>query len=171
MSIGSILLGLALAVLVVPFVAEPLIKNRQRQKAAPENSQNDSPDTAKQSVLAALRDLDFDFRIGKVAEEDYTPLRQQLMAEAAQAVQTADATRGDLDDEIEAAVRMARVSRRKSSECPECHASVRDDDRFCPKCGAALMAACPQCKTAVQASDKFCPHCGARVKQEAVAVS
>lgn len=170
MSIGSILLGLALAVLVVPFVAEPLIKNRQRQKAAPENSHDDSPDTAKQGALAALRDLDFDFRTGKIAEEDYAPLRQRLMAEAAQAVQAADAARGDLDDEIETAIRAARVSRRQSSECQECQASVCADDKFCPKCGAALTAACPRCKTAVQASDKFCPHCGAKLKQEAVAV-
>jgi len=169
MSIGSILLGLALAVLVVPLVAGPLIKNRQRQQTAPENSQADSPDTAKQGALAAVRDLDFDFRTGKVAEEDYTPLRRRFMADAAQAVQAADAARGDLDDEIEAAVRLARVSRRKSSECPECHAAVRADDRFCPKCGAAFTAACPQCKTAVQASDKFCPHCGAPLKKEAVA--
>ncbi len=145
MSIGSILLGLALAVLVVPFVAEPLIKNRQRQKAALENSQDDSPDTAKQSALAALRDLDFDFRTGKVAEEDYTPLRQQLMAEAAQAVQAADAARGDLDDEIETAIRAVRGKKASpvgadlvSAHCPKCQASVRDDDKFCPKCGARL---------------------------------
>ena len=169
MPIGSILLGIALAVLVAPFVAAPFVKRPRRKEPAQE--QRRSALQARSDALLALRDLDFDFRTGKVAEEDYTPLRQQLMAEAAQAVQTADATRGDLDDEIEAAVRLARVSRRKSSECPECHASVRDDDRFCPKCGAAFTAVCPQCKAAVQASDKFCPHCGARLKQEAAAVS
>jgi RNA polymerase subunit RPABC4/transcription elongation factor Spt4 len=176
MPIGSILLGLALVVVVAPFVAGPFLKNGQRQKKPLESRQDDSPGLAKQSALAALRDLDFDFRTGKVAEEDYLPLRQRLVAEAAQALQVTEATASsssDWDAEIEAAIRAVRASSRaaRRSACPQCHAPVGDDDRFCPKCGAALGVTCPQCRSAVQATDKFCARCGATLKSEVVSIS
>jgi hypothetical protein len=173
MPASSILLGLALVVLVAPFVAGPFLKNGQRQKKLPESWQEESSGLTKQSALAALRDLDFDFRTGKVAEEDYLPLRQRLLVQAAEAVQAGEATQLAVDDEIEAAVRALRGSPRatRRAECPHCHAPVGDDDRFCPKCGTALGAACPQCRSAVQVTDTFCARCGATLKSEVVPIS
>jgi len=173
MPIGSILLGLALVVVVAPFVAGPFLKNGQRQKKLPESWQEESSGLTKQSALAALRDLDFDFRTGKVAEEDYLPLRQRLLVQAAEAVQAGEATQPSVDDEIEAAVRALRGSPRatRRAECPHCHAPVGDDDRFCPMCGTALGVTCPQCRSAVQATDKFCARCGATLKSEVVPIS
>ena len=182
MPIGSILLGLALVVVVVPFVAGPLLKNGQRQQKLLGSRRDDSPGLAKQSALAALHDLDFDFRTGKIAEEDYLPLRQRLVAEAAAALQASEASPPEWDAEIEAAVRAVRAAPRtaRRSACPQCHAPVGNDDRFCPKCGAVLGltvrpeaqgTACPQCHGTIQANDKFCARCGASLKSEVVPVS
>jgi len=182
MSIGSILLGLALVVLVVPFIAGPFFQNGQRQKERVESRQDDSSGPTKQSALAALRDLDFDFRTGKIAEEDYRSLRQRLAAEAAAALQTSETSHPDWEAEIEAAVRALRGSRYEARRvaCPQCHAPTGADDKFCPKCGTALGltlrpeaqgAACPQCHGMIQAHDKFCARCGASLKSEVVPVS
>jgi RNA polymerase subunit RPABC4/transcription elongation factor Spt4 len=182
MPISSILFGLALAILVVPFIAGPFVKDGRRRQKPPDERSRPAPELSKRDALVALRDLDFDFRTGKVAEEDYVPLRQRLLIQAAEAVQAVEAEPPAVDDEIEAAVRALRGSPRTGRRlaCPQCHAPVGDDDRFCPKCGTALGialrpeaqgAACPQCHNIVQVTDKFCARCGAILKAEVVAVS
>ena len=173
MPIGSILLGLALAILVLPFVISPLTKSNRRKQEFQAERDRSAPELAKQDALIALRDLDFDFRTGKIAEEDYTPLRQRLVAEAAQALQAAGAPQPDWDAEIEVAVRAVRARRRSSETltCFHCQASVAVGSKFCPQCGAALEIVCPQCHSPIHAGDKFCALCGALLKLEAAPVS
>ena len=173
MPISSILIGLALAILVVPFVAGPFVKDGRRKHKSPDERGGPVPELSKHDALVALRDLDFDYGTGKIVEEDYAPLRQRLLIQAAEAVQAVEAGRPAVDDEIEAAVRAVRASAQtaRHAACPQCHAPVGDDDRFCPKCGTALGRACPLCHNIVQVTDKFCARCGATLKSEAVPVS
>ena len=169
MPLSSILVGLAMALAVVPFVAGPLMKKSDRRRA-PAKEEAAPPEAAKQQALRALRDLDFDFRTGKVTQEDYLPLRQRLLVQAAAAVEV---VRPAQDDEIEAAVRALRGAqgRRAARTCPECRAAIRAADKFCPTCGAALGLTCPACHAVVQAADQFCGHCGKTLKPEVVAVT
>ena len=169
MPIGSILLGIALAVLVAPFVAAPFVKRPRRKEPAQE--QRESAEQARPDALLALRDLDFDFRTGKIAEEDYAPLRGRLMADAAAALQADAASQSGLDAEIEAAVRAAREKKRDGSACPTCGATAHAGSKFCPNCGATLAAPCPKCHGAIKTADKYCAHCGASLKLESVPAS
>ena len=169
MPIGSILLGVALAVLVAPFVAAPFVKRPRRKEPAQE--QRESAEPERPDALLALRDLDFDFRTGKIAEEDYAPLRGRLMAEAAAALQADAASQSGLDAEIEAAVRAAREKKRDGSACPKCGATAHAGDKFCLGCGATLAASCPKCHGAIKTGDKFCAHCGAPLQLEKVPAS
>lgn len=173
MPIGSILLGLALAVLVLPFAISPFMKVNRRKPETQAERDRSAPVLEKRDALIALRDLDFDFRTGKITEEDYTPLRQRLVAEAAQALQAAEAPQPDWDAEIEAAVRAVRAKRRSAETptCSHCQASVAVGSKFCPQCGAGLEVACPQCHNPIQAGDKFCALCGALLKLEATPAS
>ena len=171
MSIGSFLLGLALAILVVPFVIGPFINDNRRKRQTPPEYDGAVPVRAQHDALVALRDLDFDFHTGKIVDEDYTLLRQRLVVEAAQALQAADAPHPDLDAEIEAAVRVVRATHiAKARSCPHCRAPLAAGSKFCPQCGAALEAECPGCHEAVRAGDKFCARCGAPLKLEAAPV-
>jgi hypothetical protein len=190
--IPSLLLGLALLVVVLPFVAEPILRPRRaaQKLQAAASAAADTP--SKDAALVALRDLDFDFSTGKVTEADYAPLRQQLLAAAAQAVQKerpparsarpvargADdaieaavrahrAVSGSADDPIEAAVR--RVRGEAGRRCPQCQAPAQPDDRFCHTCGASLdvpARACPACGQPAQSSDRFCGACGAALSEQ-----
>ena len=153
MPISSILLGLALVVLVVPFVIDPFIKNNRRKRALQKNT---STQLSKHDALVALRDLDFDFQTGKITLEDYAPLRQQLLIAAAQAEQVVETPKATMKAKVE------------SIACSECNAAVQADDKFCPKCGTALNLTCPQCQKKVAADDKFCAHCGAALKVETI---
>ncbi|HEY8516253.1 MAG TPA: SPFH domain-containing protein [Candidatus Binatia bacterium] len=51
---------------------------------------------------------------------------------------------------------------REGLHCPECHAAVSPDCRFCPHCGHQLVVArkCPRCDKNVTAQANFCPACG-----------
>ncbi|MEK9163252.1 MAG: zinc ribbon domain-containing protein [Chloroflexota bacterium] len=153
MPISSILLGLALVILVVPFVIDPFIKNNRRKRASQKNT---SGQLSKHETLMALRDLDFDFQTGKITPEDYAPLRQQLLIAAAQAEQVVETPKAAVKPEVE------------SKTCPECNAAIQMDDKFCPKCGTALNLTCPQCQKKIAAGDKFCAHCGAALKVEMI---
>jgi membrane protease subunit (stomatin/prohibitin family) len=46
--------------------------------------------------------------------------------------------------------------------CPNCHADVPFESRFCPSCGYNLSATvnCPQCQAPAPAGSKFCMNCG-----------
>jgi len=52
--------------------------------------------------------------------------------------------------------------------CPQCHAEVTIDSRFCHRCGHQMVAIrkCPQCNSDLTASDNFCPSCGLDQKVE-----
>src|SRR3990172_11690320 len=78
MDFGSILLGLALLLLAGFIVARPLIDGERPHEA--EATPADSLLAERDNLLTALRDLDFDHATGKIADEDYTPQRAQLVA-------------------------------------------------------------------------------------------
>lgn len=48
----------------------------------------------------------------------------------------------------------------RMGSCSACGASVADDARFCPECGAALRATCPRCSAPVTLGARFCASCG-----------
>ena len=98
----ALILGALLAVVCVVFVARPFLRNpapppaedrldqpgelERRQLAAAEE---------RDRALAALKELEFDHRTGKISDEDYRalvgPLRQRA-AEALRALETRDET-------------------------------------------------------------------------------
>ena len=44
--------------------------------------------------------------------------------------------------------------------CPQCHAQIPRESKFCSCCGAKLCCNCPSCGAAVQPGSKFCAACG-----------
>lgn len=160
MDAGAVLFGLALLVVVVPYVAGPF-----RQKRSPGFSKVTRPEQdalgQRQTVLSALRDLDFDFRLGKVDPADYTSLRAGLLTQAASLM--LEIEQGNV--EIEALIQSRRQALAKNKTCQQCGAPLRPGDRFCSACGAAFPSACPSCSQPLSVEDHFCPSCGTQVKR------
>lgn len=48
--------------------------------------------------------------------------------------------------------------------CPNCHAVLHGNPKFCPECGQKLNQVCPDCGTEVKPNAKFCPECGRKLK-------
>lgn len=168
MEISSLLIGLTLLVASLAFVFLPF---RQKMSLTLKQRKTDRhSDRTRESVLSALRDLDFDFRTGKVSEEDYTPLRAQLLNEAAQYIEQEK----NEEEKLEALIQTRRTTQQKVGQCEHCGTPMESDQRFCSKCGTAVgKQLCPSCGKNIRAGDQFCSFCGNRleVKLEAVGQS
>lgn len=156
MDVVALILGIIVTGGVAVFVAWPWRQQRAdaRLETGPdaglaEEAQIDRLARRREASLAALRDLDFDYATGKVAEADYGPLRQALVAEAAEILTQLDqvqaAAEADLDGFIEAELRAIRAGRAANGggasaggACPTCGWPVRSGALYCANCGAKL---------------------------------
>lgn len=174
MNTGAILIGLALLVAVVPFVFSPFLRDeRRKSKRAPRQKEN--VERRKTGALQALSDLDFDYRTGKVTQEDYETLRTQLVAEAGSLIEAARQERHKVEqlileptvsherDELEKQIQARREIVRKDVICAHCSRRLKALDQYCPGCGTALGKDCPTCGKKVGLSDQFCPGCGTKL--------
>lgn len=157
--IGAALLGVAGVFVYRPFQGKAL-RGQERKEAAAQ------PQARRESLLSAIRDLDFDYKTGKVSEEDYGPLRAQLL------VETAGLTRQeqDKDDQLEALIQ-SRRTHKTGSNCSQCDAPVAPGQHFCSSCGAPLgSGTCASCGSKIKPGDFFCTSCGKplEIQKEAV---
>ena len=166
MELGAIFVGLAMLVASVPFVIKPIQDKRFKRIQQP--TIPSTPEENRHAVLSALRDLEFDFRTGKVGEEDYTPLRAQLVSEAATYIESEDSI---ADEQIEAMIAARRTARSNSQACSNCGHTVEADSRFCSQCGTAVAQGCPSCGKPVQDDDHFSTICGFKLEQKVEATA
>jgi double zinc ribbon protein len=186
MDFGSLLLGFALLLLVGFVVARPLLEPHP----APEKGISPADRLAAQrdSLLTALRDLDFDHATGKIGDDDYAPQRAQLVAQGVVVLKQLDALRPAMPqpapnaaDAVERAVaarrRPASDERRSLAEegaRPAPRTAQSADDRIeadvaarrkpasAPRPAPALGGTtCANCGTRARPDDRFCPTCGA----------
>jgi len=161
MSIGAILIGIAMMVLVVPFVINPLLNNKQKVGSQVADDEMESPGDRHTALLLALRDLEFDHQIGKVTKEDYTGLRATLLVQAATELEAQEKQDAELDDRLEQAIRLRREKQSVLQVCSHCGLSLESSDRFCRACGTPVEMTCPKCEGKLQPNDLFCNSCGA----------
>jgi hypothetical protein len=166
MAIGSILLGVALAVVVGLVLARPLLQASREEQGR--LTQRQLLLAEKEAILAQIRDLDFDHDTGKMPDEIHQHQRAQLMnnaaailkqieeldSAAAPIVPAADGADGvgDVDADIEAAVTRMRQARKVKS-VPKPRPVVTTGGGFCPNCGRPF-----------DPGDKFCVSCGHKLR-------
>jgi len=105
-------------------------------------------------VLRAIKELEFDRAMGKVAESDFEDMSARLRTRAIGLMRQLDDQQAGYRDAIERDV--AQRLRARGKVVP---ASVR------PALAATGAAGCPQCHTANDADARFCKSCGARLSQ------
>lgn len=134
---------------LVIFIGEPLV--RQQAAALPDSAQVQDVEQLslhKETLYTAIRDLDFDYQTGKVDQQDYINLRQQLEDEAIQALRALDDVDplAVLDDALERQIVALRrpfpeqTTGATLAECARCGAGLEGNEHFCATCGQPLQA-------------------------------
>ena len=163
MQIVSIFFTLGILIFVGVYLYMPFLERRARRVTEDEH-ETSTLLAERERVVNSLQELENDFQLGKVPEEDYPAQRAALLQKGADVLRKLDElapaiVQNDKDIRAERAIARRKNGAGKTSE-------TTDDDLeslivarrkgrksksagFCPKCGKPVMA-----------SDKFCPACG-----------
>ncbi len=149
MDLGSLLIMTGLGLLVVVFLARPLL-DRRVAGATADDHQLSALQAERDKILTMLREIDMDQAMGKIGAQDFQLQRAALMAHGAAVLRELDA-RGvvlaegapeppDLEAAIEAAVAARRGAARMGGPgfCTRCGQPLQPNDRFCARCGAPV---------------------------------
>jgi RNA polymerase subunit RPABC4/transcription elongation factor Spt4 len=167
----------------VAFIAYPLFAGRQQRLSQKSRKveRREALLQEKQAVYAAIKDLDFEYKTGKLSDEDYTALRESYRARAlnllkqidepeqastsaaAPADEVADAESHPKQQKDTSILTDASVSTKTEAlYCVQCGQSNPQGSKFCSECGTPLETAptCGKCGTVQHSGDRFCRICG-----------
>jgi hypothetical protein len=87
-------------------------------------------------IYEGLRDLQFEFRVGKLSDEDYQRTKAALQTELAGVMAELDAAKGNAPKPKAEPAKAAAVG----TVCPHCSARFPTPLKFCGECGKAMTA-------------------------------
>jgi len=171
MDLGALLLVIALLLCVSLYLAAPLMKTSS-SRISLETQEVSSLMAERDRIINALQELDFDFKLGKIPEEDYPVQRADLLQKGASVLKKLDELSpspegpgGSPNSRLEKAVALGQAQavdkltagRSKSFTDDEIESmlAARRKTRktksagFCPRCGKPVLT-----------TDLFCPNCG-----------
>ena len=150
---SALIPGVLLALAAVFFVLYPIVGGLEASMDWDEEELTESQHRRNVALLA-LRDVEYDFHAGKLDEADYRALKQEISAEALEAIDEEEAEwvarqaalgvnagevgREGAPDAIEAEIAALRASIRDGIVCPQCGHPNPQGSRFCGDCGSAL---------------------------------
>lgn len=135
----SSILFVLLSILVSAYVVLPIFKGRSNsisQTGVGGNGRIKDLEERKHTIYSSIKDIDFDYQMGKLSQEDYETLRATYKQDAVSVLK-----------EIEQASTPAR-------------------DGAAPKkrSGSAALKFCWQCGNSLTTSDLFCANCGNQIR-------
>ncbi|HWB95945.1 MAG TPA: zinc ribbon domain-containing protein [Bryobacteraceae bacterium] len=100
-------------------------------------------DERKAAIYENLRDLQFEYRLGKLSDQDYQQTKRDLQTELAGVMAEIDKLKQNLN--LNGATAPAAAVQRKPSPidaltCPSCGAKFKESLKFCGECGKPMKA-------------------------------
>jgi NADH pyrophosphatase NudC (nudix superfamily) len=96
-------------------------------------------DERKAAIYENLRDAQFEFRVGKLSDEDYQQTKLGLQKELAVVMAEIDRIKGTLPAPgIEPKKAAVKVAAPKPNTCPSCGAHFDQALKFCGECGKPM---------------------------------
>jgi len=165
MQLTAIFFTLAILILVAIYLYAPFMERRAR-RVTEEEHELSTLMAERDRVINSLQELDFDFKLGKIPEEDYPTQRSTLLQKGADILRQIDALAPQPSSAQDADARIEKAIAARRADASVVKAELSDDDvetmimarrkgrkekssGFCPKCGKPVVA-----------SDRFCPSCG-----------
>jgi NADH pyrophosphatase NudC (nudix superfamily) len=165
MELTAIFFSLAVLVLVAIYLYAPFMERRARQVTEEEHELS-ALLAERDRVVNSLQELDFDFKLGKIPEEDYPAQRASLLQKGADILRKIDALAPQTASVQDTEARLEKAIAARRADASVAAVEISDDDLeamisarrkgrkeksagFCPRCGKPVMVA-----------DRFCPACG-----------
>ena len=165
MELTAIFFSLAILLLVGIFLYAPFMERRAR-RVTEEEHELSALMAERDRVINALQELDFDFKLGKIPEDDYPLQRSTLLQKGADILRNIDLLAPQISSAQDTEARLERAIAARRADASLARVEVSDDDiesmissrrktrtnksaGFCPRCGKPVMV-----------TDRFCPSCG-----------
>ena len=138
---------IALACLVVVVVLVFILSVRSKDLPAPEPvSPFQHLDERKAAIYENLRDLQFEYRVGKLSDQDYQLTKLDLQRELAGVMAEIDRVKaeiaaGKIPVPAPELVKAQAPAKRAKYLCPSCKAEFERPLKFCGECGKPMKAA------------------------------
>lgn len=160
MDMTAIILTFTVLVLVGLYLYSPYLRG-SGSRVTREEHELSALMAEQDRVLNSLQELDFDYKLGKIPEEDYPVQRSSLLQKGADVLRKIDALKEShgLLRENGKSAKKPRAKSKLTDEALESMIAARRKsykssfDGFCPKCGKPVLA-----------TDRFCPSCGKALK-------
>ena len=145
----SVFVAVSSALLLLAFfylVARPILSRRPRPAAHAAAHAYLELQHQKELVYAAIKELELDRAVGKIADGDYADQRRQLEDDAVALLHRLESRDGDdraaIEEQIEQDVALivdtqdpTETERTEAKFCSGCGARRSAGHRFCPQCG------------------------------------
>lgn len=165
MELTAIFFSLAVLVLVGIYLYAPFMEHRGHRVTREEHELS-ALMAERDRVINSLQELDFDFKLGKIPEEDYPVQRTSLLQKGADILKRIDSLAPQPASAQDTEARLERAIAARRADAALAKVDVADDDieamissrrkgrkdksaGFCPRCGKPVMV-----------TDRFCPSCG-----------
>ncbi|MFO7662031.1 MAG: zinc ribbon domain-containing protein [Chloroflexota bacterium] len=175
LTLGSILMGIALLLIVLYYLARPFI-HPEDDDVRHDREEIDALLIRKATLLRQIRELDDDMEAAKVAPELYNHTRPRIVQQAALVMKQLDehgyaeapapvstTVTASVNDQIEAAVRKLRTPQEIDAAI---EAAVKETRQKEPVPTNGAIRFCPQCGRRVELDERFCAGCGHKLIQE-----
>jgi hypothetical protein len=133
----SLIVGALLGAVVIGFLL--FVRSQDLPKPEPV-----SPfrylDERKASIYESLRDLQFEFRVNKLSDEDYQTTKLELQKELARVLAETDRIKAELGAPVAQGKPAAMKPVVQSNTCPACGAKFEKALKFCGECGKPMGA-------------------------------
>src|ERR1700722_7748773 len=135
---------------VLAAVIRPLFgKDDSMESAIIEETAWDLLQRKKEVILGNIQDLDFEYKCGKLSDEDYQRVRGEMTAEAAGVLKEID--RIEASQDLDALIPRELTARKSRLDPPP----TKDEHE---------ILTCPSCGSKNPPVNKFCAECGVKLK-------
>lgn len=134
----TVIFFLVLTAAVSYFVAAPILQSRRLQFKPDSNHKANDLIERKEAIYAAIKDIEFDYQMGKLSEEDFQALRQQYKEEAVGLLKKIDQVQRRPGKSRGKAASQKNAEAASPKFCWNCGEAINRGDKFCANCGSAL---------------------------------
>lgn len=148
----SIIFGAVLACFSIFLVGYSLVRGHRPEPDARESAPPESDDPALGDIFDAIRTLELEYQLGRMAQEEFETQFETYRIQAATVLRDQlEAGRGDPVWVLEHQILLARDAQETAGgnsigsangrvmPCPDCSAAVPESAGNCPHCGAAMV--------------------------------